>query len=242
MYWFGPFVDLTGKSVNIRTVWKHRLKQSAQQLWTVRKGKHWIAAIFFTLWVATDVLALIEGTTPLIPLSFWGAGFGVALVVFEWWILIEEFKEGAPLHVLWQPRVLPSSQHSYLCVHFESKNDLPFEVRCTFTNEKGIAIGTYPSEYLEFIPSKNNKHFTYQTQITRTALNGFIGFRLYVDIAPLLTHPMLHDHWVYSFALDSESGKFKRTSGQIGFDSLRTQTWWFAEEQDKEWLRWEDGL
>jgi hypothetical protein len=204
--------------------------------------KHWVAIIFFALWVSTDVIPLIKGTSPLTALSVCGAVFGVALVVCEACILVEEFKESAQLHVIWQPRVLLPPQQPYLCVHFESKNYLPFEVRCTFANDKNNALGSYPSEYQEFVPSKANRHFTYQTQVMRTALDGLKGFRVYVDIAPLLGHPKLHDHWVYPFSFDESSGKFKRSSGQIGFGHLSTETWWYPEEQDETWLHWAEGL
>jgi len=242
MYWCGPYVDITGKPVPLRAAWAHRLRQSATRLWTVRMRKHWVANVFFTLWVSTDVLAIINGTTPLIPLSVWGAGFGVALVVFEWFILVDEFRESAPLHVIWQPRVLQPPQQPYLYVHFESKNCLPFEVRCTFANDNNTALGSYPSEYQEFVPSKTNRYFTYKTQVKRAALDGLKGFRLFVDIAPLLVHPKLHDHWVYNFSFDESSGKFKRASGQIGYGRLSTETWSYPEEQDEKWLHWEEGL
>lgn len=184
----------------------------------------------------------MQGTTPITALSVCGAVFGIALVVCEFFILVEEFKESAPLHVIWQPRVLPSPQQSYLCVHFESKNYLPFEVRCTFANDNNTALGSYPSEYHEFVPGKTDRYFTYKTQVPRAALDGLRGFRLFVDIAPLLVHLKLHDHWVYNFSFDDSSGKFKRASGQIGYGRLSTETWWYQEEQDKDWLRWEEGL
>ena len=85
------------------TAWAIRFKQFAKRIWTLRKGKHWIANSFFTLWVSTDVLALIKGTAPPLPLSVWGAVFGGLLVSYEWLILVEEFRQSAPLHVLWQP-------------------------------------------------------------------------------------------------------------------------------------------
>ncbi len=241
-YWCGPYVDITGKAVTVRTAWAHRLRQSAKRLWTVRMRKHWAAIVFFALWVSTDVIPLIKGTTPLTALSVCGAVFGVGLVVCEACILVEEFRESAPLHVIWQPRVLPSPQQPYLCVHFESKNRLPFEVRCTFANDNSTALGSYPSEYQEFVPNKTNRYFTYKTQVTRAALDSLKGFRLYVDIAPLLTRPKLHDHWVYNFSFDESSGKFKRASGQIGYGRLGTETWWYPEDQDENWLRWAEGL
>jgi hypothetical protein len=175
-------------------------------------------------------------------LSVSGAVFGVVLVVCEFCILVEEFNESAPLHVIWQPRVLSPPQQPYLYVHFESKNCLPFEVRCTVTNDKNIALGVYQSEYQEFVPTKTNRHFTYQTQVMRSALDGLKGFHLYVDIAPLQGHLKIHDHWVYNFAFDESSGKFKRSSGLIGHGRLSTQTWWYAEEQDEKWLYWDEGL
>jgi hypothetical protein len=242
MYWLGPFIDLSGKPVNVRTAWAIRLKRFAKRIWTVRKGKYWIANSFFTLWVATDVLALIKGTTPLLPLSVWGAIFGSLLVSFEWWILVEDFKQSAPLHVLWQPRISQSAQERYLYVYFESKNDLPFEVRCTFANGENIAMAAHPPEYQEFVPTDGRKQFAYQTKIPRALLDGLKSFRLHVEIAPLLAHPKLHDHWVYSFVCDEESGKFKRGSGCIGVGVLHTQTWWYPQDQDEEWLRWEKGL
>jgi hypothetical protein len=111
MYWRGPFVDITGKSLSIRTAWAYRLRQFAKRVLALRKGKRLVADIFFTLWVFMDVLALIRGTVPLLPFSVWGAIFGCLLVLFEWIIFREEYMESAPLHVLWQPRYwsLPSS-------------------------------------------------------------------------------------------------------------------------------------
>lgn len=241
-YWCGPYVDITGKPVALHVAWANRLKQSGTRLWTVRMRKHWAAIVFFALWVSTDVIALIQGTTPFTALSVWGAVFGVALVVCEFCILVEEFKESAPLHLIWQPRVLPPPQQPNLCVHFESKNYLPFEVRCTFANNSNSALGGCTSEYQEFVPSKTNRHFTYNTPVPKSALNGLKGFRLFVDIAPLLGHLKIHDHWVYNFAFDEASGKFKRTSGQIGRGRLSAETWWFREEQDEKWLAWEEGL
>ena len=242
MYWLGPFTDITGRPVDIISAWRYRVNRSARRLWTVRMRKHWIANFFFSLWVSTDVIALVKGTAPLIPLSVWGACFGVALVAFEWWILVEEFRESAPLHVIWQPRVQPAPHPPYMCVHFESKNRLPFEVRCTFTNDRGGAITLHPSEYQEFVPDQRKRTFTYQTAITRSSLNALAGFKLYVDIAPLLAHSKIHDHWVYHFALDTASGKFRRTGGMIGSGQLCTQTWWCPEEQDEQWLNWESGV
>lgn len=242
MYWFGPFVDLSGNPVSVRTVWAIRFKAFAKRIRTVRKGRHLVANIFFTFWVSTDIGALIKGTTPPLPFSIPGAFFGSALVLSEWWIFGEEFKNSAPLHVLWQPRISQLPQQPHLYVHFESKNYLPFEVRCTFTNDKNAAIGVYPSEYREFVPSKGNRHFAYQTRILRTNLSGLKKFVLHVEIAPLLAQPKLHDHWMYNFVLDEASGKFKSGSGCIGTGVLHTQTWWYPEEQDKEWLQWTEGL
>jgi len=181
---------------------------------------------------------------PLTALSVSGAAFGVGLVVCEACSLVEEFRESAPLHVIWQPRVLPSPQQPYLCVHFESKNrwPLPFGVRCTFATDKNIALGLGPSDYQEFVPSKANRHFTYQTQVMRAALDGLKGFRVFVDVVPLLGHLKLHEGWTYHFRRDETSGKFKRSSGQIGYGLLTTESWWYPEEQDENWLHWEEGL
>jgi hypothetical protein len=242
MYWGGPFVDLTGKSITIRIAWAYRLKQFVKRILTLRKGKRLIADIFFTLWVFMDVLALIKGTVPLLPLSIWGAIFGCLLVAFEWIIFREEYMESAPLHVLWQPRYCQPPMQPFLYVHFESKNNLPFEVRCTFTNDKNVVIGACPSGYEEFVPTESRKCFAYSTQILRTSLNGLRSLRLHVEIASLTAHPKLHDRWISNFALDEASGKFKHASGPVGMGDLTTQTWWYPEEQDEEWLRWEQGL
>ena len=156
MYWFGPFVDLSGNPVGIRATWAIRFRQFAERIWTVRKGRRLVANIFFTFWVSTDIVALIQGTTPPLPLSIWGAIFGSALVLSEWCIFWEEFRDSAPLHVLWQPRISQPPQQPYLYVHFESKNYLPFEARCTFANDRDVAIGVCPSEYQEFVPNNAN--------------------------------------------------------------------------------------
>ena len=242
LYWFGPFVDLSGNPVGIRATWAIRFRQFAERIWTVRKGRRLVANIFFTFWVSTDIVALIQGTTPPLPLSIWGAIFGSALVLSEWCIFWEEFRDSAPLHVLWQPRISQPPQQPYLYVHFESKNYLPFEARCTFANDRDVAIGVCPSEYQEFVPSKGNKRFAYRTRILRGNIDGLKNFVLHVKIAPLLAQPKLHDHWMYNFVLDEASGKFKRGSGCIGTGVLHTRTWWYPEEQDKEWLQWTEGL
>jgi hypothetical protein len=96
MYWRGPLVDITGKSLSIRTAWAYRLRQFAKRVLALRKGKRLIADIFSTLWVFMDVLALIKGAVPLLPFSIWGAIFGCLLVVFEWIIFREEFWRARP--------------------------------------------------------------------------------------------------------------------------------------------------
>lgn len=176
------------------------------------------------------------------PFSIGGAVFGSLLVAFEWMIFYEEYTESAPLHVLWQPRVSSPPKQPHLYVHFESKNNLPFEVRCTFANDKNIAMGISDLRYQEFVPKRGNRRFAYVTQIPRAALDGIKSFRLHVEIASLVAHPKLHDHWTYHFALDKASGKFKHASGQIGVGDLSTQTWWYPGDQDEEWLLWEQGL
>jgi hypothetical protein len=128
--------------------------------------KHWAAIVLFALWVSTDVIPLIKRTTPFTALSVCGAVFGVGLVVCEFGILVEEFKESAPLHVIWQPRVLPPPQQPYLCVHFESENNLPFEVRCTVVNDKNIALGSYRSEY-QGVPAAGFRENRERWQVSR---------------------------------------------------------------------------
>jgi hypothetical protein len=166
MYWCGPYVDITGKAVSVPSALAHRLRQSATRLCTVRMRKHWAAIVLFALWVSTDVIPLIKRTTPFTALSVCGAVFGVGLVVCEFGILVEEFKESAPLHVIWQPRVLPPPQQLYLCVHFESENYLPFEVRCTVVNDKNIALGSYRSEY-QGVPAAGFRENRERWQVSR---------------------------------------------------------------------------
>lgn len=241
MYWFGPFVDLSGNALSIRRVWLARVKQIANRISTLRKGRRLVADIFFTLWVSTDVLALIEGTTPVLPLSIFGAICGVLLVGFEWSIFYEEYTASGPLHLLWQPRFVQPPRQPYLYVHFESKNNLPFEVRCTFTDDENLPLGPH-SEFQEFVPSKDTREFTYWTRIHRDLLDPLQKFRLHLEIASLLAQPKLRDHWIYNYALDKASGKFKHASGCVGVGNLTTQTWWSCEDQDENWLKWEDGL
>jgi hypothetical protein len=145
MYWCGPFIDPGGNTVSIHAAWLHRAKQFGRRLLTVRNGKRLVADIFFTLWVSTDVLELAEGKTPVLPLAIYGAVFGSLLVCFEWLIFYEEYRNSAPLHVLWQPRVAQAPHQPNLFIYFECKNSLPFEVRCTFTNSENVALGAPPN-------------------------------------------------------------------------------------------------
>jgi hypothetical protein len=251
MWWFGPFVDLTGKSMNVWSAWQHRLLDWSRRLWDVRKSpllRRLVADLFFTLWVATDVYALYNRTIPLIPLNVWEAVFGSALVVAEWTIFYQDYRDNRPLHVLWQPRLMQAPQPQNLYIYLESKNLLPFEIRCTFVNESNqlIAGQSYPTPEQQFVPNKGvAEHFFYRTQIPRSALNQVKRFQLVVEITQLLSVPAIRETWRDQYVFNEATGKFEMAGSSGGGWTgvpCRLLRWFFPEDQDQTWRDWMKGL
>lgn len=232
-------------------MWKHRLLEWCRRLWDIRKSHLFgrlVADLFFTLWVATDVYALYNGTTPLLPLNEWGAAFGSLLVLSEWAVFYEDYRDSRPLHVLWQPRVMQSPRAPNLFVYIESKNFLPFEIRCTFIDEanKVIEGQFYPALEQQFVPRKGiAEHFFYPTQIPRSSLNHLKRFQLLVEITPLLSMPAVRETWRDQYVFNETTGRFEMTiSSGGGWTGVpcRLQRWFFPEDQDQEWRDWMKGL
>jgi hypothetical protein len=177
-----------------------------------------------------------------------GAFFGSALVVAEWTVFYEDYRDSRPLHVLWQARVMQSPQAQNLYVYIESKNLLPFEIRCTFVNEANqmIAGQSYPTPEQQFVPGKGiAEHFFYPTQIPRSALNHLKRFQLLVEITPLLSIPAVRETWRDQYVLNEKTRKFEMTiSSGGGWTGVpcRLQRWFFPEDQDPEWRDWMKGL
>jgi hypothetical protein len=247
MFWFGPYVDLTGKPVSWwrfhRFYWWSILKR----IWNLRRGRHFVANFFFTLWVVTDAIDLIQGYITPTLLHKAGIAFGSLLVLSEWAILWEEYKQSAPPRVLWQMRVLKPPQEPCIYFHFESKNLLPFEFRCTIQDEQGrpLMAGT-PIGYQECVPSEHQNVFICRTGMLRPALNGRKSFQAVVEMAPLLADLKVHSRWVFNYTLDERTGKFKKGSGYsggwYGAHAEAMQSWYFNEDQDAEWHHWQQGI
>jgi len=251
MWWFGPFVDITGRSLSIRSAWRYRLLEWCRRVWDIRKShlfRRLVADSFFTLWVATDLYSLYNGTTRLLPLNVLGGVFGSALVVSEWTVFYEDYRDSRPLHVLWQPRVMQSPQQPNLYVHIESKNLLPFEIRCTFVDESNhmIAGQSYPTPEQQFVPGNNiAQQFFYPTQIPRTALIHLRRFQLVVEITPLLSVPAIRETWRDQYVIKETIGRFEMAGSSGGGWTgvpCRLQRWFFPEDQDQEWRDWMKGV
>jgi hypothetical protein len=247
MFWFGPYLDLTGKPVSWWTFQRFYWWSVLKRIWNLRRRGYFVANFFFTLWVFTDAVDLIQGYVTPTTLHKAGIAFGGLLVLSEWVILWGEYKQSAPPHVLWQMRVLDPPREPYIYFYFESKNLLPFEFRCFIQDEQAhpLMLGS-PLGYQECVPTKHQKIFHCRTGTLRSALNGRKSFQAVVEMAPLLAELKVHSRWVFNYALDESTGKFKKGSGHsggwYGIPHEVIQSWYFKEDQDGEWHRWEEGI
>ncbi len=246
-FWLGPYQDPSGSPIRWWTFHRHYWWSILKRIWNLRRGRHFVANFFFTLWVITDAVDLFQGYVTPSELHIAAIAFGSLLVLSEWAVLWEEYKNSAPPHVLWQVRVFEPPQDPYIYFYFESKNLLPFEFRCVIQDEGGRSLMPRPPlGYQECVPSRHQRSFLWPTGLVRSALDGRKRFQVAVDIAPLLADLKVHSCWTFSYALDEQTGKFKRggghSGGWFGIPADVIRSWYFREDQDAEWHRWEGGI